>query len=146
MPSRPSSPRRARTPLLAVVPLLLLVLTGCGGGDPEPSGPLPMLVSPSLPAVASGVPQAGQPQMVSISISGGRATGDTGPVPIKKDTEVRITVLSDVTDVLLLEGYQRRAQVSIGSPVQLEFIADRTGTFDVVLERSGMKVTSLVVS
>jgi len=123
----------------------LLTLAGCGGGNVEPSGPLPTLVAPSLPAVASNVPQTGQPQMVNVSISGGKATGDTGPVTLKVNTEVRITVLADVTDVLLVKGYQRRTQLSVGSPVQLEFIANRTGTFDIVLEQSGFKVTTLVV-
>ena len=121
-------------------------LAGCGASvDPEPSGPAPVLVQPSLPSVASGIAQAGVPLPINVTITGGAITGAAAQIDVRLNTPVRLTVLADVADRLLVKGYGLRTQVTVGEPVQLTFIADRTGTFDVVLEDAGTRLTRLVV-
>ncbi len=123
-----------------------LALAGCGASvDPEPSGPAPILVQPSLPSVASGVAQEGVPLPINITITNGEITGANATIDVRRNTPVRLTVLADVADRLLVKGYGLRTQVTVGRPVQLSFIADRAGTYDVVLEDAGTRLTRLVV-
>ncbi len=143
--TRTPSVRRSRSTAGLLAVLLGLSVAACGGEDATPSGPLPSLSRPSKPAVASGVSQAGEPLIVGVTLVGGRVTGDTGPVSVAVGTPIRLTVLSDVADVLLVTGYDRREQVTVNNPVQLEFVADRSGTFEVLLEASGTTITTLQV-
>lgn len=141
----PSLPGLPRAVPLACAALLALGVTACGGPDPTPSGPLPSIAAPDKPSVASGVPQAGEPLIVGVTYVGGKATGDTGTVQAAVGTEIRVTVLSDVADVLHVTGYDQRVQVTINQPVQLELLADRAGEFTVELEGKGVTLTRLQV-
>lgn len=121
-------------------------LAGCGDSvDPEPSGAAPVVVRPSLPAVASGIAQTGVPRLVNVGYADGRVTGESGSVAIAQNTPVRLTVLTDTAEKLLVRGYDLRAQLTVGEPVQLELIADRRGSFEVLLEESGTVLTRLDV-
>ena len=141
MPAPATLIRSAATALVVT-----LALAGCGDSvDPKPSGPAPVLVQPSLPSVASGIGQAGVPLPINVTVTGGSITGAAAVIDVRRNTRVRLTVLADVADRLLVKGYDLRAQVTVGEPVQLTFIADRSGTFDVVLEDAGTRLTRLVV-
>lgn len=142
-------PAAAARPLTrtALALALGLGLVACGDDvDPMPSAEAPRTVTPSLPQVASGVTQQGVPQLVNVGLRDGRVTGASGPVALQKDTPVRLTALTDTADTLLVEGYDLRAQLTVDEPVQLAFIADRVGRFEVVLEDSGTVLTVLEVS
>ena len=151
MPASQTAPPSAlgRPPRRAAVLLVLctgLVLTGCGADvDPEPSGRAPVVVRPSLPSVASGVAQAGVPRLINVGIEDGVLTGASGVVSVAQNTPVRLTVLTDTAERLLVRGYELRAQLTVDEPVQLAFIADRTGSYPVVLEESGTVLTTLEV-
>lgn len=125
--------------------MLVMLLVSCSTSDPVPAGPLPSLAQPSKPAVASGVPQAGEPVIVGVTYVGGVLTGDTGTRTLPVGTLVRLTVLSDVADTLHVTGYDRREQVTINQPVQLELLLDRPGTFEVELEDNNVTLTTLRV-
>lgn len=145
----PAAAARPARPLARTAGALLLALTllGCGDDvDPEPSGAAPTVVAPSLPSVASGVTQAGVPQLVNVTVRDGVVTGAAGSIALATNTRVRLTVLADTADTLLVDGYDLRAKVTIDDPVQLAFIADRPGTFAVRLEKAGTVLTRLVVS
>ena len=149
LPSLPMPTTRVRTGRAAtavLLPLLGLTLAACSSADPTPNGPLPSLAVPSLPAVASNVAQGMVPRLIAVSIMDGQITGETGEIDVKVNTFVRITVLADVTDVLLVKGYDARQQVTVGSPTELEFLLKQTGRFDVVLEKSGLQIATLVVT
>ncbi len=133
-------------PLLLRLLSVLVLLSACGGVDPQPSGLRPPRASPSLPSVADGVSQDGVPRLVNLVVTAGRVTGVEGVVEIGINTPVRVTVLSDVADVLLVRDYDLRAQLSVDQPTQLEFLAGRTGDAAVVLEQSGLVLTTLRVS
>lgn len=131
-------------PALAL--LLVVPLAACGGPDPVASGERPVRVEPDNPSVASGVADPSAPRIVSIVIEDGRTTGDIGVVELKRNVPVLLTVITDQTGTVLVEGYGLRTLATAGSPIQVEFIVDRPGEFAVVLEESDTELTTLSVS
>lgn len=126
--------------------VLLVLLTGCGAGtDPQPKDALPIEVAASLPAVAEGVSQSGVPQLINLTVTAGRTTGVASVVPVRLNVAVRLTVLADTAEVLLVRGYGVRVRLATGTPVQLSFLAHQAGSFEVVLETSGRVLTRLQV-
>lgn len=143
MSPRRTTCRPSRGALLAL--LLVLPVTACGSSeDPKPSGPRPVLVQPSQPNVASGVGRT-EDRRISLIVTDGKVSGVTGTVEVPLNTSVRLTVTSDVPDVLVVEGYDARAQLTVNDPVQLTFIADEAGDFAVSLDRSKQVLTRLRV-
>lgn len=135
----------ASRPVLAL--LLALPLAGCGGGEaPQPSGERPILVEPDNPSVASGVADPTAPRIVSIVVSGDDLTGDTGVVEIRQNAPVRLVVISDRTDTVVVQGLDISALATAEVPVQLDFIAARDGEFPVVLQDAGTQLTRLRVA
>jgi hypothetical protein len=143
MPVMPSLAVPSRA-VLAV--LLALPLAGCGGEEPVASGARPVLAQPDNPSVASSVADPTSPRIVSIVVTEGRRTGDTGVVELEQNVPVRLSVISDRTDTLVVQGLDLNALATAEVPVQLDFIADRTGEFPVVLQDSGLELTRLRVS
>ena len=140
MPHLPPSSR------LVLALLVALPLAACSGEDPVPSGDRPVTVPADNPDVASAVADPSTPRIVSIVMSDGMLTGDTGVVEIRRNAPVRLVVISDETDTAVVEGYDLTALVTAEVPVQLEFIADEPGTFRVVLRESGVQLTTLKVA
>ncbi len=143
------SPRTISTTLRRTVPCLVLAVSlgACGGGeDPDPSGPRPPRAAPSLPSVAEGVSQEGVPQLVNLLVERGQVQGVGPTVEVNLNAQVRLTVIADTADVLLVRDYDVRAQLAVDQPTQVEFLASRPGDVEVVLEQSGQVLTTLVVS
>jgi hypothetical protein len=139
-------PSLAPVPRLLLPPLLALALVGCGGGpDPEPSGDRPVLAQPDNPSVASGVADPTAPRIVNVVATDGTLTGDTGVVQLKRNVPVRLSIISDKADTIVVQGLDITALATAEVPVQLDFIADRAGEFPVVLEESGLELTRLRV-
>lgn len=135
-----------RTVVRPVLALLLVVpLSACGGGDVVPSGERPLLVEADNPDVADAVEDPTAPRLVSIVVNDGRLTGDTGVVDLRRNAPVRLVVISDRTDTVVVEGYDLEALATAEVPVQLDFIADEAGEFAVVLRDSGVELTRLRV-
>jgi hypothetical protein len=132
---------------LALAVLLTASVAGCGSEEePTPSGPRPVLAQPSLPGVASGIRQEGQPRLVNLIVIGDRVSGVGEVVEIELGVPVRLTVTSDVADVLVVQGIGASAQLTVDEPVQLSFHADRAGEFPVVLSGDDRVLTRLRVS
>ena len=142
MPRMPSLVATSR-PVLAV--LLALPLAACGGADPVPSGERPVVAQPDTPSVASAVADPTAPRIISIVVTDGQRTGDVGVVEVKRNAPVRLVVISDDADTVLVQGYDLRALATADVPVQLDFLTDRAGEFPVVLEDSGLELTRLRV-
>ena len=61
--------------------------------------------------------------------------------------EIRLTVSSlGAEDDVIVDGYGQRAHVSPEQPARLRFVTSLSGSFDVVLQTSGVKVADLEVS
>ena len=123
-----------------------VVLTGCGSDEPiTPSGPAPVVVEPDNPSVASSVADPRAPRIVSVVVTDGELTGDTGVVDVRQNAPVRVVVISDEADTVVVEGYGLSALATAEVPVQLDFLADRAGEYRVVLEDSGLELARLRV-
>lgn len=110
--------------------------------------PRPVISSPNAPSVSSALPERPDravPQIVNVNALDGAVSGDTGEVPVRLGSLVRLTVLADVADVVVVEGFGQTIQTAVNQPVQLELLADRAGSFDVRLRDSGRQLTTLVV-
>jgi hypothetical protein len=143
----------SHTARLRVLPaaLLLPLVAACGGSDPStvaaPPSPSASVAAPSdqPTSVASGVASDTAQQIVSLTVSHGKVTGDTGRVHVKLGTRIRITVLSDVADEIHVHLYDLTQEMSAGTPASIEFVADRAGVITVELEHSKLPLTHLQV-
>jgi hypothetical protein len=146
--------RRVLLPALALG--LLPVLSSCGTSDPstvaEPPGGSPAAsaatsasASGGATAVASGVPNDSAQQTLSFTVSHGKVSGDTGRVPVKLGTTLRITVLSDVSDEIHVHVYDLTQELAAGEPGFVQFTADKPGVIEVELEHEGIPLTHLQV-
>ncbi|MCW2778492.1 MAG: uncharacterized protein JWN17_2217, partial [Frankiales bacterium] len=115
-----------RLQLSAVVVCLVLPLAACGGkAATEPGQAAP------TSAAAAGTPTTGasqatdteDAQVVAITVTGGKATGDTRRADIKLGTRVRLTVTADVVDEVHVHGYDLMKDTVVGQPVDVEFVA-----------------------
>lgn len=150
---RPVISRALRTTTaLLVLPLLL---TACAGAEQEPASSgtdaAATAAAPAAPLPSSAVvtvsptPAADDAQVVSLTVAGGKVTGDTGRVPVEQGERVRVVVTSDVVDEIHVHGYDLHQDTAAGQAVELEFVADRPGVFEVELEESRVLLTRLQV-
>lgn len=65
---------------------------------------------------------------------------------VPKGREIVISVYSTVADVVHVHGYEKMGTVSPGAMVQVSFTADKTGRFDVDMQRTHVKLLRLQVS
>ena len=139
--------RRALPALLLVV----VAVSGCGGDDGSDDGtaasPLPTpTVVESAASVSSAVPSDSAQKTISLTVSGGKVTGDTGRVDVPLGARVRITVTSDVADEIHVHLYDLTQQVGAGSSASVEFVADKPGVVAVELHESKLPLTRLAIS
>ena len=138
-----------RTLRLAPVLLLLTPLAAACGGSSAPAAsspvPSPSLASSAAP-VASSVPSDNAQQTVSLTVSGGKVTGQTGRVKVALGTRLRITVTSDVADELHVHVYDLKQEISANASGSIEFVADKPGVIEVELERAKLTLTHLEIS
>lgn len=138
----------ARAALALSLCTAVIALAGCADEPPVVTTPRPTVVSPNAPSVATALPERPDrevAQIVNVSLRDGGLTGDTGEVPVRLNSPVRLTVITDVADVVVVEGYDQTVQTTVGQPVQLEILADEPGRFPVRLRDGGTVLTTLVV-
>ena len=107
--------------------------------------PSPSLATSAAP-VASSVPSDNAQQTVSLTVSGGKVTGQTGRVKVALGTRLRITVTSDVADELHVHVYDLKQEISANASGSIEFVADKPGVIEVELERAKLTLTHLEIS
>lgn len=131
--------------LTAVAVAALLALSGCAGKDATVSSPPPAAPTDAA-AGPTASPSADTAQVVTLTVVGGKVTGDAPRVKVALGSRVRVTVTSDVSDQVHLHGYDLQVATAIGSPVQIEFVADKPGIYAIELENSGRSLTRLQVA
>ena len=141
--ARMSSLTTCARPALALV--LALPLAACSSEEPEPAGERPVLAQPNNPSVASSVADPFAPRIISIVVSRGMTTGDTGVVDVKRNAPVRLVVITDKQDTVVVQGLDRSAVATAEAPQQLDFLAAKAGEFPVVLKDSGLVLSRLRV-
>ena len=61
------------------------------------------------------------------------------------DSDVVVTVTSDVADEVHLHGYDLSADVAPGAPATIRFEANAPGRFEIELENAGVQIAELEV-
>ena len=85
-------------------------------------------------------------QTVSIEIVDGEPVGGHQRVGVALNSEVAVTVTSDLAEEVHVHGYDILHAVSPGRPLNFSFTADIPGVFEVELEGSGGLLAQLTVS
>ena len=111
---------------------LVLPLTGCAGKAPAPTG-------------SSGTGASTAAKKIVVTITHGKASGDTGRIPVKVNSHVTIQVTSDTADEVHLHGYDIEKELEPGKPTTLSFVADQTGIFEVELHKANVVILHLQV-
>jgi hypothetical protein len=136
----------ARPALALVLALVLpLALSGCSSEEAVPAGERPVLAQPDNPSVASSVADPFAPRIISVVVTRGTTTGDTGVVEVRRNAPVRLVVITDTQDTVVVQGLDRSALATAEVPLQLDFIAAKAGEFRVVMKDSGLVLTRLRV-
>ncbi len=105
----------------------------------------------SSPAVAEGEPApepaAARPvRAYSVKLRMGVPTPRAPRILARVGDEIRLTVTSlGAEDDVIVNGYGQRAHVTPEQPARLRFVTSLSGSFDVVLQTSGVKVADLEV-
>lgn len=83
---------------------------------------------------------------VEIRVEGGAVVEGPGEVLVDLGSEVRLVVSSDTVDHVHVHGYDLFFDVSPGEEVEIEFVADVPGIFEIELEDSGLLLLEIEVS
>ncbi len=136
---------------LVAVPLVLLALTACGGSDAAgPTRPAaPGSATPAAPttAVPSDPEVAPTPagKAITLTVAGGKVSGDTGTIEVDRGVPLHITVTSDVADEVHVHGADVSKDVEAGGTVVLDTAITVPGRFEVELEGAKLTLTRLQV-
>lgn len=133
------------------VPLLALgvavALTGCAGTETPTAPAQAAAPASSTTSAADGSPSLSAPagQRIEVGVAEGKASGDTGRVPVPLGEQVTLVVTGDVADEIHVHGYDLTAALEPGRPAELSFDAVVPGVFAVELHESGTVLVTLQV-
>ena len=85
------------------------------------------------------------PVQVDVVVVGGEPQGGIVRESVDLDSEVVVTVTSDVADEVHVHGYDLMADVAPGAPATIRFTADAPGRFEIELENTGVQIAELEV-
>ena len=139
-------PARLRAALVGLPLALALPLSGCAGKAPDSSAATSSSASGSTSSSASGTSSAAATQRIEVTVAGGKASGDTGRVPVAVGTSVTLVVTGDLADEVHVHGYDKEADLSPGQPTEVQFDATIPGVFEVELHKAGTVLLRLQVS
>jgi hypothetical protein len=155
-----------RTPVVPTVlaAAVLLAVSGCGSNDSsQGTDEAPSVTATSTaPAVttaptitttsAAPVPTTASPtpsvQQVRITVAGGKVTGDTGLVSVKKGVPFQVVVTSDVADEVHVHSETRAGfpgDVAAGGTVTVDAVIKVAGKYEVELEERKLRLATLEV-
>ena len=131
---------RTRSFTLSSAVLAALLLTAACGASSAP--PTAALTSGST---ASASPSSAV-QVLTLTVRGGKVTGDTGRVKVRLGSVVQLVVTSDVADEVHVHTYDKHVDLTVGRPATLTFTADIPAIVEVELEGRKLLLTRLEVS
>lgn len=146
------APSHDVTPRLLPLALLLTgaTLCGCSAGTSSETAPSAAASAPAAASTPAASTPAASPsatmQEISLTVSDGTVTGDTGRVKVPLGTSVRVTVTSDVADEVHSHLDDGSIELTAGKPGSLVVKADKPGIYEIELERSRLPLTRLQVS
>jgi len=111
--------------LLVLVGLFMLL-------KPEP--PAPVAAPAAAPAVAAAqAPPPPAPRRYDWQLLGGRLAAGQSVLAVTQGEQVQLSVTADRAGELHLHGYDLQAKLQPGVAVVLNFVADRSGRFELEL-------------
>jgi hypothetical protein len=129
-----SSPALSRRALGGLLLTAVVALSGCAGRAPE--------ATDSSSGGGSSAPAA---RTITVTVTHGKAHGDTGRIPVPLGTPVRLVVTSDTADEVHLHGYDIEKELAPGKPTTLTFVANVPGVFEVELHELNIVIVHLQV-
>ncbi|MDP8911782.1 MAG: hypothetical protein M3M94_06935, partial [Actinomycetota bacterium] len=87
-----------------------------------------------------------KPTVIRIAVRRGRGYEVGRTERLLAGRPMTLVVSADVSDVVLLRGYDRRAPVAPGSPARISFRAVRPGRFGVMLVGRKRQIAELVIT
>jgi hypothetical protein len=148
---------------MSVVAMAVLAVVGCAGGEPTVTTPTTAprssstssIVDPSTTAVSnaaaptttSSLPSkttTSSPQ-IDVMVNGGVVSGPDH-FAVEAGEPVDIWVVSDVGDEVHVHGYDQFYELEPGVPLNIVFVADIPGVFEVELETSHDHLFDIEVS
>lgn len=138
----------------------MILISGCTGlygpptqpTEPTPTEPTPVVPIVPVPAEEPTPPEEVQTEEVAptvevkeFTIRESNLKLSPATITVNKGDTVRITVINDQgTHNLFVEGYTKRVSVvSAGTTQVMEFVADKTGTFNMWCEVSGHRAAGM---
>lgn len=108
----------------------------------------PATTAPVTTVPSTTTPQPTEPEAattVRIAVEGGQPVGGIRRETVERDTPVELVVTADVSDHVHLHGYDLMADVALGAPARLTFVAEIPGRFEIELEELGVQLAELTV-
>jgi hypothetical protein len=136
--------------LLALIAVLLVILAIANAVAPRNASRTPTPppattgATPATPPSASAAPDS-TGRVVTAELSA-TPSGRTKVVRARLGDEVDLYVSAPVVGTVTLSGYDLLEAVDPSTPAEFHFIADRAGTFDVLLQEADAVVGRLRVS
>ena len=140
------SPRSVLVALVLLVPVAACGSEDDGGAITGEPGPTTAVTAPpqSLTTATTAAPDAGT--VVEVVVTGGQPEGGAQDVSVGVGDTVTIRVTADVVDEVHVHGYDLKTDTVVGEPVEITFVADIPGQFEVELEDAGELLLNLTVS
>ncbi len=133
--------------LFVAVTAVASVLAGCAsteaGTAPAPAPPAAPVVTPS--SSATSTPEAVAPTRIEVVVAGGKVTTAQPVVDVALGSPVLLVVTSDKADELHVHGYDKKASVTPGKPIELRFDATIPGVFEVETHAGHQRLVQLRV-
>lgn len=80
------------------------------------------------------------PQLLEVELTVKKGVEDVKTVRLEQGQKVVVTVTSDFADEVHFHGYELHFDAGADKPAKLEFMADRTGRFEMEMEHVDQKI------
>jgi hypothetical protein len=87
----------------------------------------------------------GTVKTIKVAVKGGQVTPSAHREKVPQGDTVRLVVTTDTADEVHVHGYDLKKDVAAGTAGTLEFVADRSGVFEVELEAASLQLLQLEV-
>ena len=138
--------------IAAALGLLVSLYFALRPGDDNEAASTTTVVTTTAPTTteaqappATTTEAAPAPAQVDVVVVGGEPQGGIVRESVDLDSEVVVTVTSDVADEVHVHGYDLMADVAPGAPATIRFTADAPGRFEIELEDTGVQIAELEV-
>jgi hypothetical protein len=139
---------------LFALALVALPIAACGseddggaiGGGTVPSTTAAPGGSTTAPGPTTTTAADANGTVVEVEVEGGVPVGGSQDVQVDVGSTLTIRVTADVEDEVHVHGYDLHADTVVGEPVEITFVADIPGQFEVELEDAGELLLDLTVS